>query len=62
MEYHLSFGLHKAKLPIIPIEIKEQYLCFILDTGSTCNLIDSTVVRIFQGYSRTELVTIVSVE
>ena len=48
MEYHLSFGLHKAKLPIIPIEIKEQYLCFILDTGSTCNLIDSTVVEYFK--------------
>ena len=48
MEYHLSFGLHKAKLPIIPIEIKEQYLCFILDTGSTCSLIDSTVVEYFK--------------
>ena len=48
MEYHLSFGLHKAKLPIIPIEIKEQYLCFILDTGSTCCLIDSNVVEYFK--------------
>lgn len=48
MEYHLSFGLRKAKLPIIPIEIKEQYLCFILDTGSTCSLIDSTVVEYFK--------------
>lgn len=48
MEYHLSFGLHKAKLPIIFIEIKEQYLCFILDTGSTCSLIDSTVVEYFK--------------
>lgn len=48
MKYHLSFGIHKAKLPIIPIEIKEQYLCFILDTGSTCSLIDSNVVEYFK--------------
>ena len=48
MEYHLSFGIHKAKLPIIPIEIKGQYLSFILDTGSTCSLIDSTVVEYFK--------------
>lgn len=48
MEYHLSLGLHKAKLPIIPIEIEGQYLCFILDTGSTCSLIDSNVVEYFK--------------
>ena len=41
----LSYGICKTKLPIILVEIEDKYLCFILDTGSTCSLIDSSVVE-----------------
>ena len=44
----LNYGLDKVKLPIIPIEIKGKYLCFIIDTGSTCSLIDSNVIEYFK--------------
>ena len=44
----LSYGICKTKLPIILVEIGDKHLCFILDTGSTCNLIDSTVVKYFK--------------
>ena len=44
----LSYGICKTKLPIILVEIEDKYLCFILDTGSTCSLIDSSVVEYFK--------------
>ena len=44
----LSYGICKTKLPIILVEIEDKYLCFILDTGSTCSRIDSTVVEYFK--------------
>lgn len=44
----LSYGICKTKLPIILVEIEDKHLCFILDTGSTCSLIDSTVVEYFK--------------
>ena len=44
----LSYGICKTKLPIILVEIEDKYLCFILDTGSTCSLIDSSVVEYFR--------------
>lgn len=46
--YPLPYGLDKAKLPIIIVEIEDKHLCFILDTGSTCSLIDSNVVEYFK--------------
>ncbi len=46
--YLLSYGLNKAKLPIIMVKVEDKYLCFILDTGSTCCLIDSNVVEYFK--------------
>ncbi len=46
--YPLSYGLNKAKLPIIMVKVEDKYLCFILDTGSTCCLIDSNVVEYFK--------------
>lgn len=48
MRYSLSYGLGKSQLPIILVDVKGEYLCFILDTGSTCSLIDSTVVEYFK--------------
>ena len=44
----LSYGICKTKLPIILVEIEDKYLCFILDTGSTCSLIDSSVLEYFK--------------
>ena len=43
--HSLYHGLNQTKLPIIVIEIEDKHLCFILDTGSTCCLIDSNVVK-----------------
>ena len=43
MIYHLNYGLNKTRLPIIPVEVEGKHLCFIIDTGSTCSLIDSNV-------------------
>ena len=48
MNIPLSYGLNKTKLPIIPVEIKGKHLCLIIDTGSTCSLIDSNVVEYFK--------------
>lgn len=45
MEHNLSFSISKVQLPLIIVKVKEKYICFILDTGSTCSLIDSTVVE-----------------
>ena len=48
MKYSLDYGLSKSQLPLILVEVKDKYLSFILDTGSTCSLIDSTVVEYFK--------------
>ncbi|MCS2338172.1 aspartyl protease family protein [Bacteroides sp. BFG-606] len=48
MSYPLSFGIMNIGLPVIPVKVKDKYLSFILDTGSTCNLIDSNVVEYFK--------------
>lgn len=48
MHYSLCCGLNSTRLPIIIVDIKGEHLCFILDTGSTCSLIDSTVVEYFK--------------
>ncbi|KAB1318156.1 pepsin/retropepsin-like aspartic protease family protein [Bacteroides ovatus] len=48
MKYSLTHGLTSIGLPTIPAKVKDKYLCFILDTGSTCSLIDSTVVEYFK--------------
>lgn len=44
----LYYGLNSTRLPIILVDVKGGYLCFILDTGSTCSMIDSTVVEYFK--------------
>lgn len=48
MEHNLSFSISKVQLPLIIVKVKEKYICFILDTGSTCSLIDSSVVEYFK--------------
>ena len=48
MLYPLSLVLNQMQLPMILIEVNNKHLCFILDTGSTCSLIDSNVVEYFK--------------
>lgn len=48
MNYSLGHGFNQTKLPLISVEVKDKHLCFILDTGSTCSLIDSNVVEYFK--------------
>lgn len=48
MYYSLYYGLNSTRLPIILVGVKGERLCFILDTGSTCSLIDSDVVEYFR--------------
>lgn len=36
------------KLPIISVFIEDKEMCFIIDTGSICRLIDSNVVECFK--------------
>lgn len=48
MNYSIIYGLNKTKLPIIPVEMEGKNLCFIIDTGSTCSLIDNNVVEYFK--------------
>ena len=46
--YSLSHGLQLTNLPLIAVKVANKNLCFILDTGSTCRLIDSNVVEYFK--------------
>lgn len=48
MVYSLSYGVSNTQLPIIPVKVKDKNLCFIIDTGSTCCLIDSNVMEYFK--------------
>ena len=41
--FPISYGLTKAGLPLIPIMIGDYALCFIIDTGATLSLLDSSV-------------------
>ena len=47
-KYPLTYGLLKAKLPLIPVEVKGNSLCFLLDTGATHNILDSKVASYFE--------------
>ena len=46
--HSLYHGFNQTKLPIIVVKVEDKHLCFILDTGSTCSLIDSNVVEYFK--------------
>ncbi|MCL2858720.1 MAG: hypothetical protein FWF42_03420 [Streptococcaceae bacterium] len=47
-KFPLSHGLSKANLPLIPVEIQNKGLCFLLDTGSNINMIDTAVYEHFK--------------
>jgi len=48
LKFPLSYGLNKTGLPLIILEINQQNLCFLLDTGSNKNLIDQRVYEFFK--------------
>lgn len=47
--YPISFGLNMARLPLIVVDVEGNKLCFLLDTGSTHNLIESNVASYFSS-------------
>ena len=47
--YHSFYRrFNQTRLPTIMVGIEGKHLCFILDTGSPCSLIDSDVVEYFR--------------
>lgn len=48
MEFPLNFGLYKTGLPLILTSGKLKDVCFLIDTGSTCNFIFSYVYEHFK--------------
>lgn len=46
--YPLAYGLKSAALPLITVSVKGKSLCFLLDTGSTSNLLDKRVCEYFK--------------
>ena len=47
-----EYGLQNIRLPIVSVKIEDNILCFILDTGSTCSLIDRNVVEYFKDIAK----------
>lgn len=50
MKYPIHFGLEKAGLPLILTTDNPQSLCFLIDTGSTENVIFDFVYKHFKEY------------
>lgn len=50
IKFSISYGLQKTGLPLIVVEINQQNLCFLLDTGSNKNLIDQRVSEFFKEH------------
>ena len=47
MTYPIKYGLTNLGLPLVAVEINQQNLCFLLDTGSNKNLLDQKVYEYF---------------
>ena len=45
--YPLNHGLSKTGLPLIAVEMNDQNICFLLDSGATLNLLDKRVYDYF---------------
>lgn len=41
--FPISYGLSKTGLPLIPVIVGDYALCFIIDSGATLSLLDSSV-------------------
>lgn len=50
MEYSIHYGLEKAGLPLILTTDKPKNLCFLIDTGSTNDVIFDFVYQHFKDY------------
>ena len=50
MEYPIHYGLEKAGLPLILTTDKPKNLCFLIDTGSTNDVIFDFVYEHFKDY------------
>ena len=46
-QFPLTYGLLKTGLPLIIVEVFNQELCFLLDTGSNRNIIDLRIYNHF---------------
>jgi len=46
-QFPLTYGLLKIGLPLIIVEVFNQELCFLLDTGSNRNIIDQRIYHHF---------------
>lgn len=48
ISYPISYGLNKIGLPLIVVDVGEdESLCFLLDTGSTQNMLEYKVIQYF---------------
>lgn len=52
IEYPINYGLSKAGLPLIAVEMEGNNLCLLVDTGSTLNLLDK---RVYDHLSKDKL-------
>lgn len=50
MEYPIHYGLEKAGLPLILTTENPKNLCFLIDTGSTNNVVFDFVYEHFKDY------------
>ena len=50
MKYSIHFGLEKAGLPLILTTDKPKNLCFLIDTGSTNDVIFDFEYQQFKDY------------
>lgn len=50
MKYPIHYGLEKAGLPLILTTEHPKNLCFLIDTGSTNNVIFNFVYQYFKDY------------
>ena len=50
MNISIESIINCIKLPVLSVMVEDKKLYFILDTGSTCSVIDSNVVEYFKDF------------
>jgi len=53
MIYPITFGLKKTGLPLIIVQLFDENICLLLDTGATNNIIDKRVYEHFKDEIKT---------
>ena len=43
--FPISYGLSKTGLPLIPLQVGEHTMLFLIDTGATHSIIDESILR-----------------